>query len=265
MKARHLLFLLVVFMFFFSMTCGVSSLHPVDSTVIFKITEGYPMYDCNCQPVIVLSMETEKIYGCMNFLIESQVKRLSADGIRVDLLGIKEPEVCLTALGPATFTAVLDLEERSYDLLFVNGLSRDSYLLHVKPDVIQVEDQVTAGNITRPSITTYWRYPQDSFVYLCGTTEDTTWICDDFFNRLSAEIELEEFVFPDYGEICYPRSSEGYHYDMPARYFIYQSEADFDRAGEILEGYTHEVLSVNPGVMIWLKNWKDKSFRSWLF
>jgi len=118
---------------------------------------------------------------------------------------------------------------------------------------------------TETEFEVFWRYPRNSFVYLCGTMTETSWICDDFLSVLLRGVDLEEFKFPDYGEISYPRSSQGHYYDMPARYFIYKSEGDFDKAGEILKSYNESIISSYSGVGISLTNWKNRYYYSWLF
>ena len=57
----------------------------------------------------------------------------------------------------------------------------------------------------------------------------------------------------------------GHHYDMPAKYFFYEKDEDFDKAGEILKSYTQNVIAQYSGVGISLINWKNKKYLSWLF
>jgi hypothetical protein len=166
-------------------------------------------------------------------------------------------------LGPAAASRVLGLPEGTYDLNLSYRTAVDRYHLIVKADSLRVVS--TAPSFSRPEFDVYWRYPKDSFVYCCGTMTETSWICGDFLARLLAEVDLAEFTFPDYGEIPYPRSSEGYYYNAPARYFRYQSEQDFDRAGEILKSYAESVTSKYQGVGLELRNWKGQDFSSWLF
>ena len=70
--------------------------------------------------------------------------------------------------------------------------------------------------------------------------------------------------FPEYGQIPYPASSDGHYYEMPAKYFIYENERDFETAGEILRVYSNNIVSQYEGVGIKLINWKNKIYRSWL-
>jgi hypothetical protein len=207
-------------------------------------------------------MTTEKIYGCCNFSIMSEILKVG-NNITVKLLGINMPPICFTSLGPALSREFLNISRGNYSLDFIYGFLRDSYELIVTDSSIEVIK--TISQFTEPEFKVFWRYPPNSFVYLCGTTTETSWICQDFLNALVSEIGLEEFHFPDYGEICYQRSSMGHYYDMPARYFVYDKEEDFARAGQILEAYTKGVIVNYSGVGLSLENWKGEFFYSWLF
>lgn len=250
---------------FFSCSAGtLESLDPIAGKILFKVSEGHTQPYCDCEPEIVLYMETEKIYPCCNFTIKSNIDSKEKK-ITVTLRGIFRPEICLTALGPARSQNFLNLSEGVYSLVFVNGLLSDNYLLDIKPDKIEVKSMTPMPNFTEPQIRIFWRYPRNSFVYLCGTTAETTWIWDDFLSRLRAEIDLQEFRFPGLGENPYPPSPQGYQFNMPARYFIYKTAADFDKAGEILKVYSKTVLPNLSGVGLSLTNWKGKMYASWLF
>jgi hypothetical protein len=263
MRPRALTASLLVVSAFFTTHCSVSDLLPVEGKIFFSVLETHRSYDCNCAPDITLVMKTEKIYGCLNYQIKTEIFR-SGGQIDLKISGIEPPEgYCLTAMGPATARKALELPEGTYTLNLSYNYAVDRYHLIVNADSLQVVS--TVPSFSQPEFSVYWRYPKNSFVYLCGTMTETSWICDDFLSRLLKDVNLEEFTFPDYGEIPYPRSSEGHYYDAPARYFRYQSEADFDMAGEILKTYSKDVISQYEGVSLWLQNWKNKTFRSWLF
>jgi len=237
-------------------------LKPIEGNIIISVHEGYQGYDSISEPSIMLSMATEKIYPCCNWSIISKVTVWS-NKISIDLLGIRVPEIGLTALGPAKFTSFLDISEGEYLLYFSYRNVIDRYVLTVTDSSIEITEYVS--QLTKPKFKLFWRYPPNSFVYLCGTTTETSWICEDFLDTLLSEIDLEEFQFPDFGEIPYPRSSDGHYYDMPAKYFFYKKDEDFDKAGEILESYTQNVISQYSGIGISLISWDNKKYFSWLF
>ncbi len=149
----------------------------------------------------MLSMATEEIYPCCNWSIKSEIA-VQGNKISIDFLGIYVPEICLTALGPATSTSFLDISNREYSLYFSYRNIIDKYVLTVTDSSNKITEDVS--QFTKPKFKLFWRYPPNSFAYLCGTTTETSWIREDFLDTLLNEIDLEEFQFPDSGEICYP-------------------------------------------------------------
>lgn len=261
-KTSLLSFLFIALCFFTECSEGPSARAPIDNDIIFKFVEGYRDSTGECEPEIMLYMETDRWYGCCNYSIESEISLLGNE-ITIKLLGIYMPGVCLTAFGPASSREFFSLPDGIYLINFIHGFSMDKYVLNVSDSCLEIFNRVVT--FTRPEFYAYWRYPPNSFVYLCGTKTETSWICQDFLNTLLGEVNLQEFFFLDYGEICYPRSSMGHYYDMPARYFLYESDENFDRAGEVLEAYTHAVIDQYSGVGISLWNWKHEEYASWLF
>ncbi|MFZ2055556.1 MAG: hypothetical protein WAU81_15310 [Candidatus Aminicenantales bacterium] len=234
-----------------------SNLQSIDGRVFFSVFEGYQNDYSEGTPRILLEMRTEKIYGCCNNRIVSEITR-SGSYIMVHLKGILFPEICLTALGPAASRDFLDLPEGVYSLNFLQWSSPDKYTLTVRKDAIEIVPGLTI--YTAPENTIFWRYPENSFAYYCGTMTKTAWVCDDFLAPLSREVELEEFQFPAYGEICYPPSGQGHWYNASARYFKYKREEDFDKAGELLKTYSEQVISKYQGTDIYIVNWKNKHY-----
>lgn len=258
------LFLFATSLFVF-LSCGIfdsEELKPIEGNIIFSVQEGYRDHSSISEPSIMLSMVTEKIYPCCNWSIISEIT-VQSYKISIDFFGIYVPEICLTALGPAQSTSFLDISEGEYSLYFSYGGVTDRYVLTVTDSSIKISGNVS--QFTKPKFKLFWRYPPNSFVYLCGTTTETLWICEDFLDTLLSEINLGEFQFPDSGEIPYPRSSDGHYYDMPAKYFFYIKDEDFDKAGEILKSYTQNVIAQYSGIGISLISWKNKKYLSWLF
>ena len=239
-----------------------SNLQSIDGRVFFSVSEGFQNDYSEGTPRILLTMRTEKIYGCCNNRIVSEITR-SGGYITVHLKGILFPEIGLTALGPAGSRDFLDLPEGVYSLNFLQWSSPDKYALTVRKDAIEIVPGLTTYTV--PDYSVFWRYPRNSFVFLCGTMVETAWMAEDFLSRLQKIIRLEEFHFPDYGELPYPRSSEGYYNNMPARYFLYQTEDDFDKAGEVLRSYAQSIMANYEGVGISLTDWKGRFFYSWLY
>jgi len=237
-------------------------LSPIEGNIIFFVHESYQDYNSVGKPRIILGLITEKIYPCFNYEIIQRVK-LIGNRISVNLAGIYISDFCLTALGPASSSSFLDIPAGEYSLNFSYKNVTDRYSLTVTDSSIKLT-KLTA-QFTKPKFELYWRYPANSLAYLCGTTTATSWIYEDFLDTLLSKIHLKEFQFPDSGVMPYPRSSQGHYYDAPAKYFYYETEEDFDNAGEILKTYSHNVINQYEGIGISLIGWNNKKFYSWLF
>jgi len=264
-KIKILIFALFLLSIFFFINCKVdkptySKYHPLEGKIIFSLTERYENYNEVGNPRIKLSMYTEKIYPCFNYFIVTKVLHLDKK-ISVKVLGIAIPNYCLYALGPARYETFLDLPEGEYPLSFSYEGAIDRYVLELSVSSIKVTCK--DSSFTRLEFPLVWRYPPMSFAYLCGTTTETMWICDDFLDSLQSNLNIVEFQFPDSGIIPYPTSSMGYYYDMPAKYFLYDKEEDFDYAIELLKRYSQEVIVNYEGVGVSLINWRNKSYGSW--
>jgi hypothetical protein len=268
MRTTTRLFLLCVVLLLATRVTGCNSSDapegnfvPIEGRVLFRVAEGYKSTDANCEPSIFLLMNTEKIYGCCNFEISSVVSR-AGNQVSVVLQGIYEPSICLPAPGPATAAKALELAAGSYDLRFRLEDRVDEYEVTVTEDALAVRE--VAAGFTGPLTLLTWRYPRKSFAYLCGTMTETSWICGAFLDSLLSTGRFVEFAFPDSGSIPYPPASDGHYYDMPARYFRYETEAAYDTAGAVLGRYSREVVSQQLGVGLSLLNWRQKWYRSWV-
>lgn len=234
---------------------------PIQGRILFSVSERYPCGSGECEPSIFLVMKTEATYGCCNYKIVSYV--ISADDkVTINLMGIYEPEICLTAIGPATSSTPLDLNPGTYRLQFRYKDRIDEYKLVVTNESLAVGEIWTS--FTDPMTLLAWRYPHRTFAYVCGTMTDNAWICDDFLDLLLSTDRFVEFSFPDYGSIPYPAASSGHYNDTPARYFRYETEADCDTAGAILGRYSREVLADQSGVTLYILNWRQKWYQSWM-
>lgn len=257
-------FLLATSLLFLS--CGVfdsseGELKPIEGNLIFRFEEGYQDHGGISEPSIRLSMVTEKTYPCYNWSIRSQVMVQNRE-ILVRVFGVYVPEVCATAIGPAAWSSFLDISTGEYSVYFSYRDMTDRYSLVVTDSSLEITEHIS--QFTKPKSELLWRYPPNSFTYLCGTTTETSWMCQDFLDTLLGEIDLKEFQFPDSGEIPYPCSSAGHHYNTPATYFFYERNEDFYKAGEIMKSYTQNVIMQHSGIGISLIGWKNQRHLSWL-
>lgn len=246
--------------------CGIfdsskGELKPIEGNLIFRFQEGYQDHGGISEPGIRLSMVTEKTYPCCNWSIRSKVT-VQKGAILIRVFGVYVPEVCATAIGPAAWSSFLDISTGEYSVYFSYRDMTDRYSLTVTDSSLEITEHIS--RFTKPKSELLWRYSSNSFAYLCGTTTETSWMCEDFLDTLLSEINLEEFQFPDSGEIPYPCSSAGHHYDAPAKYFFYEKDEDFDKAGEILKSYTQDVIIPQLGIGISLIGCKNQRHLSWL-
>lgn len=234
---------------------------PIDGKLKFNISESYADYNKAGLPVIYFNLKTEKIYGCLNYEIITDITT-SNRNVDVNILGIREPNICLTALGPAASSTPIELPDGTYNLNIHSADFSNTYNISVNDKSINIDG--TSFTETEPAHRINWRYPKNSFAYLCGTLTQDSSIYNDFLDTLKSKIDLQEFTFPDSGNIPYPTRSAGHYNDMPARYFYYKNEIDFNKIGDILKSYKEKYLKDKTGYGIQVINWLNKYFYSWL-
>ena len=194
---------------------------PVDGLINVSIIEAYEDYNKIGYPSFYLRMFTEKDYPCFNYKILSDIK-ISGPEINVSVMGVSLPgNICLTALGPATSLDKLSLSEGDYKLIINDNQVISAYNVSVTKSYISFDKTASGSTIVKSKLR--WRYPDNSFVYMCGTLTQDSVICNDFLDTVKSKISLSEFTFPDSGAIPYASVSQGHYYDMPAKYFLYQS------------------------------------------
>ena len=254
----------IIFIFFGCDTVdngGGPSYGKFESRTNFRIFESYINGQSGEPPQIYIWLSSEKIYPCMNYAYSVNV-RASSSAVDMFLNGIIEPNICLTALGPATYTTRLGFTSGLHNLTFYSAVFEDKYVVLVTDSSIVISGNPTEN--TKPISTLYWRYPKNSFVYLCGTLTEDSSLAYDFLDTLKTHLNIKEFKFPDTGGIPYPRSSSGYYYNMPAKYFTYSDESQFTKAGELLTDFTNKVLKDKSGAGISLTNWLNVNYYSWM-
>lgn len=237
-----------------------SNLHSIDEGITFSVIETHDQSSAMNSPVephVELQMKTEDIYSCMNYQIVSDFSESSTDK-KVTIEGVKSPGVCLTALGPAQKSFPLNVETGEYNLTF--SYKMQSYAYQLKVDESSIKVTGNGDSFMSSETQTFWRYPDNSFAFLCESTQDTRWMCEDFEQMLNDSLDVSSFEFPNEGTIPYP--TKGEQYDI-ANYYNYPEESVFQKAGEMLEAYSDSVVSQQEGAYISVINWKNQGFRSW--
>ncbi|MCF7802345.1 MAG: hypothetical protein K9N34_10050 [Candidatus Marinimicrobia bacterium] len=212
--------------------------------------------------VTLLSMSSDTIYPCLNFEI---VADLSATGhsLYIDIRDISIGPVCLTALGPATYNEVVDLDSGYSALIVSNGQRAIEIGLSVTDSVIHLEGNSNQYfNIIENEV---WRYRPNSFYYSCGTTEETAWMYTAFRDTILSVNGITQSHYPETGWIPYPRSSSGHYVDHECLYFEYSAESTWELVKEKLINFTVENITANTGVGLAVTNWRGDSELSWLW
>jgi len=148
-----------------------SKLRSIECNIIFRVEEGYKNIESVHEPEIKLSMVTEEWFPCCDWTILSYLA-VGKNRISVDLIGIYEPRYCSMTFGPATSFSFLNISNGEYPLYFTYRNVTDKYKLTVTDSTIQIIK--VFSQFTQPEFTLFWRCPSNSFVYLCGTTTETS-------------------------------------------------------------------------------------------
>jgi len=239
---------------------NIQKIQPLEGKLIIEPKEDYENYGFVSPPSIFIALRTEKIYGCVNYGISASLN-VDRGVVEIFINGILEPEICLTASGPAVKRIKVDLTAGTYKLIIRSNDFIDEYDLTVNDAFIRLEGDSTLNTSFRYRV--FHRYPEKSFVYLCGTTLKDSSLCRKFIDTVRSVIDLQSYEFPETGVIPYPLHSDGHYFDMPAQYYLYNSENDFDRIKGIMKSFKESYIK-NPGTGISVTNWMNKSFYSWL-
>lgn len=230
----------------------------LDSDILLKVVERYKSYEGISRPELKLWFITTKIYQCMNFLIQTSSFEM-ADEMIVRLEKVNESGVCFYATGPAQ--QLLDLPEHIKKLVILNGNKIDIYKISTTVDSVVLKP--IYQNFSNIDIRKIYRYPENSFAYVCGTTYEYLHIYDDFFKIINDSLDVLEFKFGTDGIIPYPVRSSGNWINCDSRFFLYNNTAEFEKAGKLLKNFTLSKIKKNSGVKISLVNWDNNHYKSW--
>ncbi|MBI1804763.1 MAG: hypothetical protein HY033_13565 [Ignavibacteriae bacterium] len=229
--------------------------------VSLRIAEEFTRYDSASTPVLMLTMRTYDIYECFNFRIDYRLIRTNNE-FDVTIFGVTAPSICLDALGPATSRDSFDVSPGEYHLAVHLHNMTDIYTVTVSESAVQLTAH--DSSVSRPEASLFWRYPRQSFAVYCGTLTSTSWMCTAFYDTLIHHLPLQEIEPPNVGVWPYSLESSGHYYDAPTRFYRYATEADFDSAGALLKRFAKTVIDTNAGVSVWMQNWRNKEYFSWM-
>lgn len=224
----------------------------IASAIQFMPEEVYPDYTVPQNPSLRLKLITKEIFPCINYgLVTSEF--INGTELIVRFEKIVSSVVCLTAIGPAV--KYVDLPKNINKLTFINGKTIDQY--NVTIDDQKVTINLIESNFTSSLYDSTFRYPENSFAYICGTNTDNTIVYTDFLNVLLANASLKEIYFQGEGRIPYPASSSGNWVNHKARYFKYNNYSDFESLRQTLIDFKNGNITPNSGVTIALESWNN--------
>lgn len=226
----------------------------LDSDIEFFPSETY--WSSNeKEPSLVLNFYTTKSYPCINYSIEISTFREDNELI-IRLEGIDIDRICATAIGPASNK--IKLPENTEKLILINGEKIDQYSVRV------TEEHVVLSALNRTfselRYSKIFRIPTKSFVYSSKNDDRHLPLYNAFLDSMKINLNIEEFVFEGEGRIPYTKNSE----DEVAKYFMYENEADFHRAGEMFKSFINENTETEDYIYIEMINWRNEKYLSWM-
>ena len=114
-------------------------IHPIDGTIRFFIIDSIELSSWVGPKDWILGMSTETIYPCCNWSLEHYIVR-DHSCITVNLLGVYEPDICLSALGPAGSSSALGISNGAYVLTFAYDGMYDDYSVTVSDSGVVITE-----------------------------------------------------------------------------------------------------------------------------
>jgi len=202
-------------------------------------------------PHLFLSVITEKEFPCSNFGIEHSMS-VDESTVKITFGEIIYTELCLTALGPASFSEELNLSKGLYTLEFHNKEKVDKYSLDISTDTVSIKS--FESTFTKTEQTTNKRTPKNLLRADCYY--NSTWTSDpkdDYCEKFFSEIETfaEPFIVAEEGR---KPKNQFYHFDGRDEVLV-DLINKYDRDGHYIKLATSEGKSficpfhcIEPGV-----------------
>lgn len=227
----------------------------LNTDIEFFPSETYFSYD-EGEPSLKLQFYTTDSYPCINYAINLSTYYEDDNELIVRFEGVSIGGICATAIGPAS--SQVDLPEDIERLILINGDKVDVYGVEITKEFVKLTK--LSRSFTGLRYAKIFRYPENSFVYSCKNDDKHLALYNAFLDSLTNNITISEFVFDGEGRIPYAENSE----NEVAKYFIYENEADFHKAGEIFKQYLNEKTKKDDYIYIELINWKNEKYLSWM-
>ena len=99
----------------------------IDTEINFMVKEIYTTNEAQ-EPVLNLKLITSETFPCINYGLTT-TEFINGNELIVRFEQIIEPELCLTAIGPAT--SYIELPENINKITFLNGSVIDKYFIKI--------------------------------------------------------------------------------------------------------------------------------------
>lgn len=232
----------------------------ISTDINFYPREIYENSNVVDTPSLKLYFKTATSYPCINYGI-SICSIFENNELILRFDSIIQSNICLTAIGPAT--AYIDLPSSAERLVLLNGNSVDKYELDITEEKVIIHPLDNAFSYLKYS--TILRYPENTFVYECNMDTSETKFYNDFLEILTDNLSIAEYNFPDEGEKPYAESYTEYNRKSLVKYFQYETEEEFNKAGELLNKFVSENnINKNTSIYINLTSWNNQKYLSWM-
>lgn len=230
----------------------------IETDINFMPEEIYSTNETQ-EPLLKLKLITSEIFPCINYGI-STTEFMNGSELIVRFEEIIEPELCLTAIGPAT--SYIELPQNTNKVTFLNGNIIDKYSIEINQQKISIT--LIENNFTSSLYDKTFRIPENSFAYVCGTNTNNTNIYEDFSAIIEQNPDFIEFEFEGEGRIPYPETTDGNWVNHPSKYYKYSNSEEFNNLANILNDYSSDNIEENSGVTISIYSWNNVKFYSWI-
>jgi hypothetical protein len=230
----------------------------IETDIEFMPKEEYTNYSEVGLPQLKLFIMTTDFYASTSNSIQA-TEFFRGDEMIIRFEKIIEPTIGYMTIDRAYY--MTSLPENIDKLTLINGDSIDTYSVTINNKFVQLIPYEV--HFTNSLYAKTFRYPENSFAFICGTYTDNTFIHDEFLNLLKLNKAFEEFNFDGDGRIPYA-TSIGHYVNYPTIFFKYTNEKDFDSLEQVLKRYSEENIPDNCGAVISLVSWNNKKFLSWL-
>jgi len=233
-------------------------LERIGGGVSFGIIETYRFHESGIgEPELALFLVTEESYGCVNYSLDLDLEIDEGD-VYVALFGVNEPEMCLTAIGPAF--AYLPLPELEGDLTLQFSFAGEMDLFQASISQVSIRIDPLNGQFTRRQEELLWRYPPRSFALVCDAEGLGEAACTELEASLLTEMDLSEISFSGEGKNPYPTDAEEAGRDWRASYFQLVGEEDFSDVRQAFCSF----VSSHHDLPAYLLSWRNERIRSWV-